>query len=99
MYTSITTEVENSLSRLIAVARRDTGQSRYVANFLLAWMNAPHYGGFDFSAIRVLDEEILKDMKRFIEFLFDSNHKYPIDIGYEEQMRDIASRHRPPHKG
>ena len=29
-----------ALGRLVAIAQRDTGQSRRVANFLLAWYNA-----------------------------------------------------------
>ena len=29
-----------ALDRLIGIAQRDTGQSRKVANFLLAWWNA-----------------------------------------------------------
>ncbi len=33
--------------RLVAIAQRDTGQSRRVADFLLAWWNAGECGGFD----------------------------------------------------
>jgi hypothetical protein len=35
------------LEELLAVAQRDTGQSRKVANFLLAWWYAAENGGFD----------------------------------------------------
>jgi hypothetical protein len=34
-----------ALERLIQVAQGDTGQSRIVANFLLAWWNAEECGG------------------------------------------------------
>jgi hypothetical protein len=33
-----------ALERLIQIAQRDTGQSRKVANFLLAWWNADECG-------------------------------------------------------
>ena len=36
-----------ALERLIAVALRDTGQSRRCADFLLAWHNAGENGGLD----------------------------------------------------
>ena len=35
-----------ALERLIRVAQGDTGQSRIVANFLLAWWNAADWGRF-----------------------------------------------------
>lgn len=36
-----------ALERLIAHAKRDTGQSRRVADFLLSWWNCGRCGGFD----------------------------------------------------
>jgi hypothetical protein len=36
-----------ALERLLRIARGDTGQSRRVANFLLAWHNAEENGGWD----------------------------------------------------
>jgi hypothetical protein len=36
-----------AVARLIEIAERDTGQSRRVANFLLAWHNAEENGGWD----------------------------------------------------
>ena len=39
-------EEEAALNRLIAIAHNDTGQSRRVAGFLLAWWNADECGGF-----------------------------------------------------
>ena len=38
--TRITLEQAAALERLIAIAHSDTGQSRRVADFLLAWWNA-----------------------------------------------------------
>lgn len=36
-----------ALERLLEVARADTHQARYAANFLLAWWNAGDLGDFD----------------------------------------------------
>jgi hypothetical protein len=36
-----------ALARLIKIAKGDTGQSRRVADFLLAWWNAGSCGSFD----------------------------------------------------
>jgi hypothetical protein len=36
-----------ALTRLIEIAQKDTGQSRRVADFLLAWHNAAENGGWD----------------------------------------------------
>src|SRR4051812_39581255 len=56
-------EKENAaLRRLIEHAKRDTGQSRRVADFLLAWWNPGQCGGFDFTAMWGCDEEIVEDM-------------------------------------
>jgi hypothetical protein len=38
---------QRALGRLISIASRDTGQSRRLANFLLAWHNAEENGGWD----------------------------------------------------
>lgn len=35
---------KSALERLITIAQRDTGQSRRVADFLLAWWNAGQCG-------------------------------------------------------
>jgi hypothetical protein len=43
MRTQTTAELE-ALARLFAIAARETGQARRVADFLLAWYNAPEKG-------------------------------------------------------
>jgi hypothetical protein len=52
---AITSEEVAALERLLAHARRDSGQSRVVADFLLAWWNTGSCGAFGgllvFSAI------------------------------------------------
>lgn len=37
----------NALERLLRIARKDTGQARRVASFLLAWHNTEENGGWD----------------------------------------------------
>ena len=37
----------NALERLLRIARKDTGQTRRVASFLLAWHNTEENGGWD----------------------------------------------------
>ena len=45
---------QQALERLLLIALRGTGQSRRVANFLLAWWNANQCGGFDSSSVFVV---------------------------------------------
>jgi hypothetical protein len=47
-----------ALERLIEMAQGDTGQSRIVANFLLAWWNAAECGGFDLTDVWAVDTAI-----------------------------------------
>jgi len=44
---AIPQNIRAALDRLIQIAKGGTGQSRKVANFLLAWWNAEACGGFD----------------------------------------------------
>lgn len=48
-----------ALERLIGHAKRDSGQSRRVADFLLAWWNAGSCGGFDLTTAWGCDDEIV----------------------------------------
>src|SRR3546814_4263907 len=49
---------DNALDRLIAIARSDTGQSRRVANFLLAWWNSEDCGHFPIADLFGVDATI-----------------------------------------
>ncbi|KXV21952.1 hypothetical protein AD933_00710 [Acetobacter malorum] len=51
-----------ALARLIKIAKGDTGQSRRVADFLLAWWNAGSCGSFDLTSLWALDRAIVEDM-------------------------------------
>lgn len=90
-----TRDLIDALERLFVVAMRDTGQAGRVASFLLSWANQPVYGGFDFSWIRSLDDEIVFDIRTVMDFLFDSGFRYPIDIGFESKILALAQQKRP----
>ncbi len=89
-----------ALERLITVARSDTGQSRKVANFLLAWWNAEACGGFDLTEVWGVDPSIAADMLTVFALLAGC-HRYPDSMGYGQQFEAIvrawrpASLHRP----
>jgi hypothetical protein len=51
-----------ALNRLIAHAQSDTGQSKRVADFLLAWWNADDCGRSDFCDLWMLDKAIADDI-------------------------------------
>ncbi|MFV0275814.1 MAG: hypothetical protein ACK5HY_01330 [Parahaliea sp.] len=65
-----------ALERLITIAKSDTGSSRRVANFLLAWWNAEENGGFDFTDLWGLDAEVADDILVIVHFLTKRN-MYP----------------------
>jgi hypothetical protein len=80
-----------ALERLIQVAQGDTGQSRIVANFLLAWWNAEECGGFDPTGVWGVDTEIALDMPRVFA-LIAGCHQYPDTMGYGNAVRGHRSR-------
>ena len=83
-----------ALERLIGIARRDTGQSRIVANFLLAWWNAAECGGFDLTDVWGVDAAIAVDMLRVFALIAE-RHQYPDTMGYGRQFETIVRAWRP----
>ena len=83
-----------ALERLIEIAQRDTGQSRIVANFLLAWWNAEECGGFDLTEVWGVDTEIALDMLRVFALVAE-HHQYPDNMGYGRQIESIMREWRP----
>lgn len=71
-----------ALERLLPIARSDTGQSRKVADFILAWWNAPTHGGFDLTDVFAVDTGIAQDMATIFTFL--SRQRVPV---YPEEYR------------
>lgn len=83
-----------ALRRLIGHAKRTTGQSRRVADFLLAWWNPGQCGGFDFTAMWGCDDEIVEDMITVFAFV-GRNNRYPDSIGLADDFAAIVSEWRP----
>lgn len=83
-----------ALERLIAHAQRDSGQSRIVADFLLAWWNAGSCGGFDLTSVWALDSAIVADMTVVFGLIGRVNH-YPDRMGYEAEFTNLVRTWRP----
>jgi hypothetical protein len=79
---------QRALGRLISIASRDTGQSRRVANFLLAWHNAEENGGWDPVDLWNVDAEIADDMLTLLQFLREC-HCYPGELGFKKEIEAI----------
>lgn len=77
-----------ALGRLFDVARRDTGQSRRVANFLLAWHNAEENGGWDPIDLWNVDAPIADDMLLVLRLIRDCS-RYPDDIGFGKEIQAV----------
>ena len=77
-----------ALARLCAIARRDTGQSRRVANFLLAWHNAEENGGWDPTDFWNVDTAVAEDILTVLKLANDSR-RYPGDLGFEPEISAI----------
>ncbi|WLW63573.1 ParB/RepB/Spo0J family partition protein [Achromobacter aegrifaciens] len=86
----------DALARLINIARSDTGQSKRVANFLLAWWNATNCGGFDLTDLWSVDAEIGDDMLVVLGLIRESR-AYPDTLGTEvhEQFKELVFLWRP----
>ena len=83
-----------ALKRLIHVAQGNTGQSRIVANFLLAWWNAGECGGFDLTDVWGVDTAIAVDML-LVFALLAGCHQYPDTMGHGKPLEAIVRAWRP----
>jgi hypothetical protein len=90
----LTKEEQEALERLFAIARRDTGQSRKVADFLLAWWNAEECGGFDLVTLWSVDREIAQDMQTVFA-LIARVQSYPDNLDYGQEFELLVKRWRP----
>ncbi len=84
-----------ALIRLCAIALRDTGQSRRVANFLLAWHNAEENGGWDPIDLWNVDTAVAADLLTVLKLVHES-HLYPGDLGFEPEITAIWQLWRGP---
>lgn len=94
MRSSVPDKARAALERLIQVAQGDTGQSRIVANFLLAWWNAGECGGFDLTDVWGVDTSIAVDMLRVFALLAGCR-QYPDAMGYSKHFEAIVHAWRP----
>jgi ParB family transcriptional regulator, chromosome partitioning protein len=79
----------DALARLVRISMGDTGQSRRVANFLLAWYNATENGGWDPADLWTVDSEIANDMVAVIGLIRQRGGKYPDDLGFRREIGRI----------
>ena len=87
---------EAAFARLLDVAGSDTGQSRRVANFLLAWWNGPDLGDFPIADLFGLDTALGRDIATIIGFL--AGHPaaiYADAFGGRPAMEALVARWRP----
>ena len=85
-----------ALGRLVAIAKNDTGQSRRVADFLLAWWNARTCGGFDLTDLWAVDKAIAHDMQTVIGLIARANEYPPhYDPALDAEFRALVRMWRP----
>lgn len=77
-----------ALGRLIPIALRGTGQSRRVADFLLAWHHAQENGGWDPTDLWSIDSAIAEDIIAAIKLL-RAARRYPCDLGFQREIERI----------
>lgn len=89
------TDIEQAaLRRLIYIAQGNTGQSRRVADFLLAWWSAGSCGGFDLTTLWGIDTAVANDMVTVFALIARVN-SYPDTLGYEADFKAIMHAWRP----
>ncbi len=86
---TVNDEETAALERLIQVAQGDTGQSRRVADFFLAWWNAASCGAFDLATLWGVDTGLAKEMATVFGLVAKVN-QYPDSLGYEEPFKRIV---------
>ena len=90
----LTHDERAALERLLAIASRDTGQSKRVADFLLAWWNAEDCGGFDLCHLWNLDTPVTEDILTLIQVIA-CYRNYPDTYGYGPQFEQLVRDWRP----
>lgn len=83
-----------ALTRLFVMANADTGQSKRVADFLLAWWNAERCGGFDLTSLWCIDESVAADLS-IIFLLIARVQSYPDTLGFEQEFTHLIRHWRP----
>lgn len=89
-------DVAGAVARLLHIAQSDTGQSRRVADFLLAWWNGDDLGHFPIAHLWNVDRAISSDMVAILDYLSQQpNAVYANAFGFDEEMRDLVRAWRP----
>lgn len=87
-------KTRDAFERLLRIARSDTGQSRRVASFILAWWNATDHGSFDLADVFAVDAEIARDMATVFSYIATRRvAEYPED--YRAEIEAIMRQWRP----
>jgi hypothetical protein len=87
----------DAVHRLLRIAQSDAGQSRRVANFLLAWWNAGRDGGFDLTDLWNVDTAIAEDMIRVFRMVATCRD-YPDSYGLGEHFEGLVAQWRRPRR-
>ena len=83
-----------ALQRLVDVAATNTGQSRTVADFLLAWWNARACGGFDLTTLWSVAPPLRDDMLAVLG-LIAHHREFPDTYGFGDAFVALVGRWRP----
>ncbi len=83
-----------ALRRLLTIAQSDTGQSKRVANFLLAWWNAQACGGFDLTELWAVEGPIADDMLAVLG-LIARGREFPSAYALGGAFEQLVTRWRP----
>lgn len=85
---------KQALENLLEIAAGNTGQSRRVADFLLAWWNPASCGSYDITSGWGLDEDIAQDVCTVFRLATRAN-SYPDTLGYGPQFESVVRAWRP----
>ena len=89
-------DVGSAVGRLLAIGKSDTGQSRRVADFLLAWWNGSDFGHFPIEHLWNVDRVISADMVTILSYLAEQPCAvYPNAVGFDDEMRELVRSWRP----
>jgi hypothetical protein len=87
-------DTRSAFERLVALAKRETGQARQVTNFIFAWWNAGSLGGFDIADLFGIDEAHALDMALVFSWVATQQSAvYPTE--YRADIEGLIEEWRP----
>ena len=97
LHPKVQLEEHEALNRLLVIAQGNTGQSRIVADFLLAWWNAGTCGAFDITSTWALDDAIVRDVLIVCGLAFRCRSgwrqlPWPVDDNYPGRLKADAGQ-------